>query len=181
MSFSKWMKGAAFCMVAGGALSIVSAADTQNWKVESDANGQITEMTYPNPVTPLSIEKTLVFKVSTGGRPVGGSVNFTNGFERDMKPGEVNAYFDMFDGAKSAWDFLQSSDKLITIKSDGKIPADWLGRSARIVTKTGKNVIGRLVASSTDGEWIIEVDNACCGPIHFTMAGIEQVQELKAR
>ena len=186
MGFSKWMKGAAFCIVAGGTLSIVSAADTQDWKIESDANGVITKMTYANPKTPLGIEKDLIFNISQIGKPQSGQVDFVESkyygvVVRDMKPGELIAYFDMFDGSNSIWNYYQTNDKLIVVKADGKIPADWLGRQTRVITKNGKNIIGKLIASTTPGEWAVDVDGACCGPIRFTMAGVSQVQELKAR
>ena len=171
----RWAAG----ILVSGAACLLSADDSQNWKIESDNSGQITKMTYANPKTQLNIEKELVYNISPSGKPASGTVNFTNGFSREMKQGEVVTYFDMFNGFKAEWDSWQSQDKLVTVGSDGKIPAEWLGKPARIITNTGKDIIGRLSASDGESEYQIEVDGACCGPIHFTMAGIKQVQELK--
>jgi len=172
-------------ILMSGSVSLILADDSQNWKIESDSGGRITRMTYANPKTPLGIEKDLFIKISPSGKALSGKVDFLNSkyygiVQRDMTPGEVATYFSMFDGQKAEWDFYQAQDKLITITPEGKIPVEWFGKQARVITNAGINLIGKLEATGTDGEWQVEVEGACCGAIHFTMAGVKQVQEFKA-
>ena len=171
-------------ILMSGSVFFILADDSQNWKIESDSSGQITRMTYSNPKTPLGIEKDLIINISTSGKAVSGKVDFLKSYyygvvQRDMTPGEVGTYFSMFSGQKAEWDFYQAQDKLITITPEGKIPAEWFGKQARVITNAGINLIGKLEATGIDGEWQVEVEGACCGAIHFTMAGVKQVQELK--
>jgi hypothetical protein len=171
-------------ILACGSVSFVLADDSQNWKIEADNTGIITRMTYPDPKTPLGIEKDLTINISPSGKALSGKVDFLKSYyygvvQRDMTAGEVSTYFSMFSGPKAEWDYYQAQNKLVTVTPEGKIPAEWLGKQARVITNTGKHIIGKLEASGTEGEWQVEVDGACCGAIHFTMAGVKQVQELK--
>lgn len=183
-----WMKRGLVALSIGiltsGSVFLILADDSQNWKIESDSSGQITKMTYPNPKTPLGIEKDLFINISPSGKPLSGKVDFIKSYYygvvlRDMTQGEVGTYFSMFSGPKAEWDFYQAQDKLVTITNEGKIPPEWFGKQARVITNAGINLIGKLEATGTDGEWQVEVDGACCGAIHFTMAGVKEVQELK--
>ncbi len=171
-------------ILAVGSVSFVRADDSQSWKIETDNGGLITRMNYPDPKTPLGIEKDLIINISPSGKALSGKVDFVKSYyygvvTRDLTPGEVSTYFEMFSGPKAEWDYYQAQDKLVTVTPDGKIPAEWLGKQARIITNTGKHIIGKLEQSGAEGEWQLEVEGACCGAIRFTMAGVKQVQELK--
>jgi hypothetical protein len=170
--------------LVSGSVSLILADDSQNWKVETDNVGQITRMTLSDAKTPLGIEKDIMINIGPSGKAVSGKVNFVKStyygvVTRDLSQGEVGTYFSMFAGPKAEWDYYQAQDKVVTVTSDAKIPAEWFGRQARVITNAGINLIGKLEATGTEGEWQVEVDGACCGAIHFTMAGVKQIQEMK--
>lgn len=184
MVMKKGLVALSIGILMSGSVFLILAVEDQNWKIEADNSGQITRMTLTDPKTPLGIEKDIIINISPSGKALSGKVNFIKSYyygvvQRDLTPGEVGTYFSMFSGPNAEWDFYQAQDKLVTVTPDGKIPTEWFGKQARVITKTGINLIGKLEATGTDGEWQVEVDGACCGAIHFTMAGVKQVQELK--
>ena len=179
-TFQKGIAGLALGVLLFGIAGMVYADESQNWKIEADNSGQIMKTTYSDPETALGVEKEISIRLSPMGKPVGGTVLFKNGYQRELKSGELSDYFNMFSASRAAWDFWQSQDRLVIQSSEGKIPSPWFGRMTRIITPSGKHIIGRLSLASTEGDYLLDVDGSCCGTIKFSMAGIQQIQQVKS-
>lgn len=158
----------------------LSAQSQFDWKKDVNNSGNIVKMTLANPATALRIEKELGIDVDAAGHPAGGTVRFNNGFERPMDLDEVRTFWDIFHRASVVWDNWQSIGKLNSMGS-GQIPSTWFGNESRLISNGNVEIIGKLVSTGTQGEYMLEVDHASCGPIHFTMGGVRQLQQLKQK
>jgi hypothetical protein len=165
-------------VLCGGLMHGLSAQDQKEWKKDLDNSGNIVKMTLTNPATGLGIEKELIFDIDAAGHPASGAVRFKNGFERPMASDEVRIYWEMFHGASIVWNNWQSLGKLNSMAS-GQIPNDWFGNESRLISNGNVELIGKLGSTGITGEYILEIDHTSGGPIHFTMGGVRQLQQLK--
>ena len=50
-----------------------------------------------------------------------------------MDQTEANNYFEVLNGPKALWDYLESRGQLISVSKGQNIPPDWKGKIVRIV------------------------------------------------
>ena len=161
-------------------MSTLSSAQTINgWKIEPIQNGKIVAMSYSNPHTQLDIEQRILVNLGPDEVVLGGTVRFRNGFDRVMDQTEANNYFEVLNGPKALWDYLESRGQLISVSKGQNIPPDWNGKIVRIVESSGTQVIGTLILAKNTEDSAVKVKGAADGPVSFSMKEIKSLQRIR--
>jgi hypothetical protein len=135
----------ASAMAVVAASTAFSQENIGGWEIGGGVDGSVSRMTYANPATPLNNIAGIQVEINKVGAPLGGSVKFKNGFDRDLLASEVSFYWVNFNGAHALWAFLESQGKLVTFNAQsGAIPDSYYGKTVRIVSKAGKEYFGKI-------------------------------------
>ena len=156
----------------------IGAQDYKGWSFKSGNQGQIVTMTISNPGTYLGVEGELTIEIGASGTPQGGVVKFKDGLGRDMSKQEASTYWDEFQGPHELWSYWESQGKLMTLKTNDAVPANWLGAMTRVITLSGGEVTGTLLMNNQQ-QYAIHSESACCGDMTFTMNAVTKLQQLR--
>jgi hypothetical protein len=163
----------AFMLFYGGSFAV----SFEGWDIATSSTGDVSAMSIDNPKTELNIENTLRIDFNIDGKVTGGHVRFKNGMEREMNQIESLTYFDMLGGSKAQWDYYESQQKLKTLSANETLSQTWVGKDVRLVSQSGKDVIGTLVnVESKNGAYAIKRENAIGGLLYFWMNSVSKLQ-----
>lgn len=125
------------------------------WSINTDNSGNVATMSYENPRTQLNIEAVIDITLDYQGAPAKGHVKFKDGVERDLiAPEEPITYFSMLGGPNAIWDYLKSQGKVTIIDpQSGPIPATCYGRMSRVISKDGREYIGKISEMPSNPDW----------------------------
>ena len=150
------------------------------WKIIAGNDGKIKQMVFDDPSTYLNIEQQFQFEINAQNMIQSGTVKFKDGVERAMGDKEAQSYFDGQKGEHSIWEYYLSHGKTVSYTPAGGIPESCFGKKVRVFTMNDVELFGKLMKSSDPTElFLLERDNACCGPIHCSTNGVREVQALK--
>ena len=177
-------KTGAMCGIAGLLLIGVSGFADQvivaGWKIGAGDNGKTLVMTYDDPATYLNIEQQLRFEINNQFAIQSGTVKFRNGVERALGEKEAQSYFNGLKGEHTLWEYYLSRGNVALFTPAAGIPNSCFGKRARVFTNNDAELFGNLLKSSDASElFLLEREGACCGPIHFSVSGVREVQEIK--
>jgi len=114
------------------------------------------------------------------GRATGGTINFKNGFQRQMNNGEASLYFAKCGGPNTVWDYSRDHGKTVSyVIGNDKVPNEVFGKTCRLISPEGKEYIGKLAKSSNGDGFSLAVDGASGGPLLFTGNTVKEIQEMK--
>jgi hypothetical protein len=183
MKFSPFISIAGFLIFVSMFHSSLSADEQQyqGCKINTNNKGVITSMLYTNLATYLNIEKEFLFTMNADGTPANCAITFSNGVQRDMKPGEMALHFAQCGGPNTVWDYYKERGKVVSYSLDNdKLPFSAFGKISRVVLPNGTQFIGRLgkLADKPDGI-SLAVDGACCGPLPFYNNTVKAVEQMK--
>lgn len=156
-----------------------SQSNVNGWKIAALPKGKVDTMSIDSPKTPLGIEQDIILSLGTDEVVTGGKVEFKNGVERIISKMEGNTYFEMLDGPKTLWDYLESQGQLIVILKGQAVPTDWNGKTVRIVEMNGRQVIGTLHLTDNPLYYGIYYEGAAGQPVHFSMNAIKALQQIR--
>lgn len=170
-----------FFTIATAILSLSAAviAEQDNWTIKADQSGSIHSMTLTSPNTQLRIESEVEIFLDSQGNPVKGSVKFNDGVERELNfPGEVLSYWDNFRGPHALWDYLATGGKLKLFNPDQLvIPQQMFGKTTRVITKDGKEYIGKLNEMYNNPDWFtLQVFDRSLQIYRHNVSAIQQMQ-----
>jgi hypothetical protein len=153
----------------------------QGWQLTVDGSGNITAMTFNNPVTSLGIEATFSFTIDNNGIPSSGTIKMKNGLDRPMKPKEMDVDFAECGGPKSIWDYYKDHGKTVSFfPQTDKVPFNGFGKISRLILNNGQEFIGRLSKLSDKiYGYSLAVEGACCGPLQFYNNVVKEIQQMK--
>ena len=167
------------------ALSLTAAAFSDQtsggWSISAGGSGAVSAMTYSNPPTYLNIQEVINIQINSHGLPQGGVVKFKGGVERDLTAGEVTYYWDNLAGAHALWAYLETQGKLASVNvQPGPIQDRYFGKMTRVITKTDKELFGKVERLSDDPDgFSLVIDGACCGALRFERGTVTQMQQMK--
>jgi hypothetical protein len=134
---------------------IYSAQLVNGWQVTTDNSGNIQSMKYENPKTQLNTEASIDVSLDYQGVPSKGTVIFRDGVVRTLNyPAEVMTYWDNLHGWSAFWDFMKTQNKVTTIDPQkGPLPTTAFGHMSRVITKDGREYIGKLTEMTINPDW----------------------------
>ena len=168
-------------MVIGAAMSfgVYASQILGGWSINTDASGGITSIVLSNPKTQLNIESSIEIFLDNQGNPVRGHVKFTDGIERDLNfPKEVMSYFDDYSGPHTVWEYFSSVGRLDLVNPDeATIPGQMYGRMTRVITKGGKEYIGKLAEFTTNPDWfVLQIEGSSLTVYRHAIAVLQQMK-----
>ena len=162
------------------AITVFADQMIEGWQIVTGDKGKISTMVFNDPTTYLSIEQQLRFEIGNQGTPQRGSVKFRNGVERGLGDKEMISYWENLKGEHALWEYYFSHGYVASFTPAAGIPTSCFGKRSRVFTMNNLELFGRLLKSSNESElFLLEVDGACCGPIHFSANGTREVQQMK--
>lgn len=153
-----------------------------SWDVTPNADGSLTMRMQARFG---AIDRNITMNVSRDVIPTGGTARFPNGFERQLREGELRYFWTDVGGAPAAWQHLHRTGALTTVKpGQDRIPSTWNQKWIVVVPQNGKWFVGRLLPGANEQEIQLSVNNmglpqtTALKPIIFE---ISQIKEMHAR
>lgn len=134
---------------------IYSGQVVNGWTITTDNSGNVQTMSFDNPKTELNTEAHIELTIDYQGVPVKGTVKFRDGVVRDINlPAEAMTYWDNLLGPSTFWDYMLSQKKITSIDPQkGVLPPTCFGRMSRVISKEGKEYIGKLTDMPANPDW----------------------------
>jgi hypothetical protein len=151
------------------------------WTIVTESDGRIVSMSYANPPTRTGVALMLELKIGANAMATQGRFEFKDGLKRDMSKEEIAYFYTRLDGPKTAWDYLDSKDKVTKYSPvHAHLPERLAGTFVRVITMDGTNFFGKLAFdSSKSEEFKLEVERASGGPIRFENKIVSEVEVVK--
>jgi hypothetical protein len=170
---------ASFLIIIGQTLPLLAAqVNISGWFLTTDASGNVTSMQLLTPKTNLMIESSIEIFLDSQKIPTRGRVKFNNGVERDLTPAEVINFWINYGGQHAMWEYFALSGKVDSFHPDNAlIPPQWYDRLTRVISKSGKEYIGKTEKIVDNPDWlVVNIDGSAVTVYRHAIAEMQQLK-----